>query len=67
LLNGALVGLVAAFGMYVVATFQHSKRKHQGLQNGIIQPGAEVGKSQGAIGCRNRLGCMLRYYYRMAA
>jgi putative transposase len=45
----------------------HSERNHQGLQNGIIQPGAEVGKSQGAIDCRNRLGGMLRYYYRMAA
>jgi putative transposase len=45
----------------------HSERNHQGLQNGIIQPDAEVGKSQGAIDCRKRLGGMLRYYYRMAA
>jgi putative transposase len=45
----------------------HTERNHQGLENRIIQPGAEVGKSQGAIDCRNRLGGMLRYYHRKAA
>jgi putative transposase len=45
----------------------HTKRNHQGLENRIIQPGDEVGKAQGEIGCRNRLGGILRYYYREAA
>jgi putative transposase len=45
----------------------HTERNHQGLQNRLIQPGAETGKAQGQIDCRNRLGGMLRYYRRMAA
>ena len=45
----------------------HTERNHQGLENRIIQPGDEVGKPQGTIDCRNRLGGMLRYYYREAA
>jgi putative transposase len=45
----------------------HSERNHQGLQNRLIQPGAEANKSQNEIDCRNRLGGMLRYYYRKAA
>jgi putative transposase len=45
----------------------HTERNHQGLDNRIIQPGVEVGKSQGAIDCRNRLGGMLQYYHRKAA
>jgi putative transposase len=45
----------------------HTERNHQGLENRIIQPGAEVGNSQGAVDCRNRLGGILRYYYRKAA
>jgi putative transposase len=43
----------------------HTERNHQGLQNRLIQPVAET--AQGQIDCRNRLGGMLRYYYRMAA
>jgi putative transposase len=58
----SLRNAVAAF-----LTHYHTERNHQGLQNGIIQPDPEVGKSQGAIDCRNRLGGMLRYYYRTAA
>jgi putative transposase len=45
----------------------HTGRNHQGLENRIIQPGAEVGKSQGTIDCRSRLGGILRYYHRKAA
>jgi putative transposase len=45
----------------------HTERNHQGLENGIIQPSAEVGKSQGDIECHNRLGGILRYYYRKSA
>lgn len=45
----------------------HTERNHQGLGNRIIQPGSEVGRSQGEIECRSRLGGMLRYYHRKAA
>ena len=42
-------------------THYHTERNHQGLQNLLIQPGAETGKAQGQIDCRNRLGDMLCY------
>ena len=45
----------------------HSERNHQGLDNELIQPGAEANRSQGEIECRTRLDGMLRYYYRKAA
>ncbi len=45
----------------------HEERNHQGLENEIIQPGDEVGCVDGAVQCRNRLGGMLRYYFRDAA
>ncbi len=43
------------------------ERNHQGLSNQIIQPGHEVGRSSGDVQCRERLGGLLRYYYRDAA
>jgi hypothetical protein len=52
---------------YCVAHFYHEERPHQGLQNRLIQPGAEANRSQGEVECRNRLGGMLRYYHREAA
>jgi putative transposase len=58
----SLRNAVAAF-----LTHYHTERNHQGLQNRIIQPDVEVGKSKGAIDCRNRLGGLLRYHHRMAA
>jgi len=45
----------------------HGARNHQGLENRIIQPGEEVGRREGVIQCRERLGGLLRYYYRDAA
>ncbi len=45
----------------------HGERNHQGLENELIQPGVEVGSFAGKIECRERLGGMLRYYYRDAA
>ena len=45
----------------------HGERNHQGLDNEIIEPGKEVGRADGKIECRERLGGMLRYYYRDAA
>jgi putative transposase len=45
----------------------HRERNHQGLENRLIEPGAEVGREQGEVLCRERLGGLLRYYYRRAA
>jgi putative transposase len=58
----SLRNAVAAF-----STHYHTERNHQGLQNRIIQPGAKTGKAQGQVDCRNRLGGILRYYFRIAA
>ena len=43
------------------------ERNHQGLDNHLIEPGEEVGRVSGPVQCRERLGGMLRYYYRAAA
>jgi transposase InsO family protein len=48
-------------------THYHRERNHQGLGNRLIHPGEEVGVTEGAIACRERLGGLLRYYYRRAA
>ena len=45
----------------------HRERNHQGIANRLIAPGEEVGRTTGSIACRERLGGLLRYYYREAA
>ncbi len=45
----------------------HAERDHQGLENKLIQLADEVGSDVGAIDCRERLGGLLKYYYRKAA
>ena len=41
----------------------HRERNHQGLENKIIEP--EFGSAgKGEVNCRERLGGLLRYYYR---
>ena len=45
----------------------HRERNHQGLGNQLIDGGEEVGCVKGDVRCRERLGGMLRYYYRDAA
>jgi putative transposase len=45
----------------------HAERNHQGLDNRLIDPSEDVGDSTGDVQCRERLGGMLRYYYRQAA
>jgi hypothetical protein len=42
----------------------HAERNHQGLENAILEPGSEVGATEGRILRRQRLGGMLNYYYR---
>jgi hypothetical protein len=44
----------------------HLERNHQGLENNIIEP--EFGSTEeGEVNWRERLGGLLRYYYRDAA
>ena len=45
----------------------HRERNHQGLNNQLIEPEANVGHASGSIRCRQRLGGLLKYYYRSAA
>ena len=45
----------------------HAERNHQGLRNRLIDPGEQVGRSQGDVQCHERLGGLLRYYHRDAA
>ena len=45
----------------------HSERAHQGLDHRILEPGPEAGRQMGEIACRERLGGLLKYYYRPAA
>jgi transposase InsO family protein len=45
----------------------HGERNHQGLGNEIIAPSDEVGAIAGKIECRERLGGILKYYYRKVA
>ena len=45
----------------------HVERNHQGLDNRIIDPKDKVGLADNDVQCRERLGGLLRYYYRNAA
>ena len=45
----------------------HGERNHQGLANQLIEPAEKVGRDEGVIDCRERLGGLLRYYHRKAA
>jgi len=45
----------------------HVERNHQALDNRLIDPGEEVGRTSGEVQCRERLGGILRYYHREAA
>jgi transposase InsO family protein len=45
----------------------HHERNHQGLGNRLINPQGQIGSTDGSVACRERLGGMLRYYYRDAA
>ena len=47
-------------------THYHGERNHQGLDNELIEPGESVGRAEGDIRSRERLGGLLRYYHRAA-
>ena len=49
------------------AEHYHHERNHQGLGNRLIHPREEFGATDGSVTYRERLGGLLRYYYRQAA
>ena len=45
----------------------HRERNHQGLRNQLIDASEQINRMDGGVRCRQKLGGMLRYYYRDAA
>ena len=45
----------------------HTERNHQGVDNQSLKPLATVSSTDEPIHCRERLGGMLKFYYREAA
>jgi hypothetical protein len=45
----------------------HLERNHQGLRNRLIMPEKFSSDHHGAVASQERLGGMLKYYYRAAA
>jgi transposase InsO family protein len=45
----------------------HFERNHQGLDNQLIEKPSDEPNMDAAVGCRERLGGVLNYYYRRAA
>jgi transposase InsO family protein len=45
----------------------HTERNHQGMDNRILEPGGEAGRTSGDVERRERLGGLLSYYHRKAA
>ena len=45
----------------------HTERPHQGLRNALITPDPRACSPSGDIVARERLGGLLRYYYRLAS
>ena len=49
------------------AAHYHGERNHQGLDNELILKGSEPANDNGKIQCRERVGGLLKYYYREAS
>jgi transposase InsO family protein len=45
----------------------HVERNHQGLNNALIAEPSDEPKMDAAVKCQERLGGILKYYYRRAA
>jgi len=52
---------------FCVAELFHTERNHQGVDNQLLKPLATVSTTDEPIHCRERLGGMLKFYYREAA
>ncbi len=59
------VSLRHAIAQYM--SHYHGERNHQGLENQLLQPVANIGKTHDPVKRRQRLGGMLSYYHRQAA
>jgi transposase InsO family protein len=53
--------------VFAYVAHYHGERNHQGLNNRLIEPERDARKRGAEICCRERLGGMLKYYYREAA
>jgi len=49
------------------AAHYHRERNHQGIDNRLIEPDDRAGSASSTVECAQRLGGMLRFYYRPAA
>jgi transposase InsO family protein len=45
----------------------HGERNHQGLDNRLLEEAEGPGEASGLVQCRERLGGLLKFYYRQAA
>ncbi len=55
---------------WAVAQFMshcHGERHHQGLDSRLFDPDETAERTEGPVACRERLGGLLKYYYREAA
>jgi putative transposase len=49
------------------AAHYHRERRHQGIENRLIEPGDRSESASSAVECVQRLGGMFRFYHRGAA
>jgi hypothetical protein len=65
--SNAVAAAVSKSAAISFVEHSHAERSHQGVDNRLIEPGEEAGRTTGKAVCRARLGGLLRYYYRVAA
>jgi len=56
-----------SYAIHQYLTHYHTERNHQGLANQLIAPEPDLGSHSGQVRRRDRLGGVLRYYYRDVA
>ena len=56
-----------SYAIHQYLTHSHTERNHQGLANQLIAPEPDLGSHSGQVRRRDRLGGVLRYYYRDVA
>ena len=59
--------LVTAESYFQYAEHYNREHSHQGIDNEIPHPPRDAPSQDGRIACRERLGGLLKYYYREAA
>ena len=56
-----------SYAIHQYLTHYHTERNHQELANQLIAPESDLGSHSGQVRRRDRLGGVLRYYYRDVA